>query len=280
MQRETTRSAGKYTLAALLALGLSAVGPALAQEGPPPDDYEGYDWQPPAGGKGPGQAPGAQAGNGPFRRPGFQGRRGGAGGFQGGFQGGGQGPGQGQQGPWAQKRAAWAKKMAKRREGGPGGREGMGQKMMARLKEIDPALAAELESLREKVPPHAAQKVVRQIQQQMRHFLKESGGPRGMGGQNVREKLQQLAVLELKTLVAGVKLQHTEVDKAAVEGQLRKDLDTLFDRKLSLQQEKVKQMEEKLAELKKMVADRQAHKAEIVGDRFDELAGTSKRFRW
>jgi hypothetical protein len=160
---------------------------------------------------------------------------------------------------------------------------GMGGNLMARLEEADPALAKELKALKEQVPPHAAQRVVREISKQMRQFMKESGGRRGLGGQNreeMRKRLQGLAILELKTLMAGLKIQFTEVEKGPVKAQLKTDLSSLFDEKLAMQGEKVKQMEAKLTELQKLIAERKSHKADIVEDRFDELVGSRKRYSW
>lgn len=293
----------RSTLAILVAGGLLAPMPALAQ--PAPDaagEYEGYQWDPPERGaqdrddrdrddEGDDDRDDAMDRDDSDAGPGW--RRGGRGGARGGFGGGGAGGGGGE------RRQEFRRRMKERfgrggggpsdPDGGTGGGfrggfgGGGGKQLVARVRELDPALADELERLEGKVPPEMKRKVVREIGRQMKQFLKEAGAGMGMGlrgNEEAKKQLQEVALLELRTLVTGVKAQVGEGDPKTLGVQLEKDLNSLFDRKLGLQEARMKHMREKLAELEKMVAERRGHKADIVSQRQQELMGKQPRFGW
>lgn len=178
------------------------------------------------------------------------------------------------------------------RNGGKGGQAG--QAMLARVRELDPKLADEMQELSENAPPRARMKMVREVARQMRQFAKESFGPgmgnpfrkgkgkgKGKGGDEAGKGLfQEVALMELRTLVDAVKAQRDGVEPKAAEAKLRPQIEALFDKKLALQESRVKEMESKLAELKGQVSERRGHKKQIVDQRLGELLERQRRFTW
>jgi hypothetical protein len=268
----------------LLASLLMLPGALVAQQamdGPPPDDFEDYRWQP---GEGP-MAPDEGEEMPPMRRR-FQERLHGHGDdegakgrqefrrrmrerFQQGGTFGGPGGGKFRKG----KRGQFGKR------GGFGG--GGGKELLARVRELDPALAKDLEGLQDKVPPQDRKRLMHEIARNVKQFVKESMAG-GVGGdrKKMRDTVQEIAVLELRTVVSALQARHGEADPGATKGKLKGQLETLFDRKVQLQEERMKVMQQKLADLEKLIAERRAHKAQIVDQRLGELMGTAKKFDW
>lgn len=280
------RSYRTLLLASLLTLP-GALAAQTSAEGPPPNDYEGYKWEPdgdamdgmdPMGGGGGEEAPmrrrfrdrlNGREGGGDFPRGELRQR------MRERFQ---QGGGTFGGGPNRKGRRG---KGGKGRFGKFGKGGGGGQELMARVRELDPGLASELEALQDKVPPQERKRLLQEIARNVKQFVQESIAG-GIGGNRKEAKgaIQEIAIMELRTLVSAMQARHGGADPAATKTKLKGELQALFDRKVQLQEERMKVMQAKLADLQKLITERKSHKAEIVDQRLGELMGTAKKFDW
>lgn len=200
---------------------------------------------------------------------GFQGRGGPpGGGFQGGgFQGGGFGFG------------------GRKNQGRPGKGRGKGQgnpkqaqAMIERLKQIDPQLAQEYEAVQDKIPAKTKRQFMRQMLQQFRQMARERGGMPGQkrGQAKIGQEFQDLARLEIRTMIDATKVASGELPQA----KLQESLEALFDQKLSAKAKRIEELEAKLKDLKAKMQERQGHRDKIVTQRMKELLGPSRSFDW
>ncbi len=152
-------------------------------------------------------------------------------------------------------------------------------RILGKLREIDPELAKEIETLAEGKPEKFRHHVMMKIGGQVKGHMHEIGMIMKKGGPEA-EQLKKLIGLELRSVVMGFKIQEGTVDGKTAEPELRKILEEAFDQKLALQESRMKEMESKLGELKKTVDERRKKKKDIVQNRLDELSGRETGFRW
>jgi len=75
-------------------------------------------------------------------------------------------------------------------------------------------------------------------------------------------------------------LRREEGDQQALEAELDEVLGVVFDEKEAMQQERIDEMRQKLAELEERLEQRRTDRSEIIGKRKNELLGRSSRYDW
>lgn len=169
-------------------------------------------------------------------------------------------------------------------EGGPGegpdGKEGRGHKILEMLREADPALANEVEALKAKDPQRFQRQVMKALAPALRGFHQEAGPILRAEGQAGMQKVKEIGLLEVKSVVRALQMQDGTLDKKKGEPELKGILDQLFDKKLALQEDKLKYLETQIKELKDTIGSRKGHKKEIVDQRMSELSGTKQSYGW
>lgn len=163
---------------------------------------------------------------------------------------------------------------------GPGGKDPRGHKILEMIREADPALAAEVEALKTKDPQRFQRQVMKALAPSLRGFHQEAGPILRAEGQAGMQKVKEIGLLEVKSVVRALQMQDGTLDKKKGEAELKTLLDQLFDKKLALQEDKLKYLETQIKELKDTIGSRKGHKREIVDQRFGELTGAKQNFGW
>ena len=83
-----------------------------------------------------------------------------------------------------------------------------------------------------------------------------------------------------RSLAARYRLAEGAGEKDAIKKELMSTLDKLFDLKLQRQRTELKELEERLEELKNDIKRREENKSKIIQRRFEELAGIEEELHW
>jgi plasmid stabilization system protein ParE len=154
--------------------------------------------------------------------------------------------------------------------------EEQADKAMRWLKENDPDRAEKLARLREERPEMHAH-VLRESWEQMNHLsrLKEHD-PAEYERMMKQQKLERAA----GALAEKIRRSEAEEEREKLTAQLREHLASLFDMRETGREREVKEMERRLADLRKVLAERQSRKAEIIERRVGQMIGRGDALEW
>lgn len=85
---------------------------------------------------------------------------------------------------------------------------------------------------------------------------------------------------EERSLSGQYRTAKTKAEKQAVDKKLRTLLDKLFDEKLKLQKQELKQLEKELSEIKSDIERREQNKERIIEHRLADLKGEDEMYEW
>lgn len=149
----------------------------------------------------------------------------------------------------------------------------METEVISTIEKYDPSFAKKLKELREKD--------ARKYRRTLRLAFGMINQARDLNDSSIEKDIVKAVSLEYDVRELALKyIDANDSEKAKIKSEMKEKLSVIFDTREKFRELKIKRMETKIKELKKLLEERKSNKEKIIEDRINQLTGKGIMNRW